>query len=274
MNKKKYAGLFLLLLLFSLVSIYPLFWVIVQSFKTETEFLSSIWTFPKQLQFSNYIIAWSKIGLSKYFMNSIIVTFSTTVLSIVFVACAAYAFAKLNFPLKEFFYYMVIFNLLIPTAIILLPMFMMVNKLKLINTLPALIFPYFQGFAPMGLIIARAYFKELPDELIEAGKLDGCRPGTIFVKIMLPIAKPIIATLAILSSMGVWNEYLWALISITDKDRYTIAVGIAAINDKVNVVGYTPVFASLSISALVIVIIYLCMQKNFIESIAAGAVKG
>ena len=95
-------------------------------------------------------------------------------MNLVFVTCAGYAFAKLKFPGKTFFYYMIIFNLLIPTAIILLPMFTMVNRMHLVNTLPALVFPYFQGFAPMGLIICRNYFEDLPDELMEAGKLDGC----------------------------------------------------------------------------------------------------
>ena len=198
----------------------------------------------------------------------------TTAVNLVFVTCAGYAFAKLTFPGKTFFYYMIIFNLLIPTAIILLPMFTMVNRMHLVNTLPALVFPYFQGFAPMGLIICRNYFEDLPDELMEAGKLDGCSNMQVFRKIMLPLAKPILATMAILSAMQVWNEYLWALTSITDESKYTLSVGVALFNKKTETVGYTPVFAALSISALVIVVVYLCMQKNFVKSIAAGAVKG
>ena len=169
---------------------------------------------------------------------------------------------------------MVIFNLLIPTAIILLPMFTMINKIHLVNTLPALVFPYFQGFAPMGLIICRNYFADLPDELMEAGKLDGCGNMAVFMRIMLPLSKPILATMTILSAMQVWNEYLWALTSITEESKYTLSVGVALFNKKTETVGYTPVFAALSISALVIVAVYLCMQKSFVKSIAAGAVKG
>ncbi len=266
--------LFLFMLVAFLISVYPLVWVIIQSLKTETEFLQSIWTLPSKLNFENYAIAWNQAGISIYFTNSVIVTVVTTIVNLVFVTCAGYAFAKLKFPGKSFFYYMIIFNLLIPTAIILLPMFTMINKIHLVNTLPALVFPYFQGFAPLGLIICRSYFEDLPDELMEAGRLDGCGNLQVFVKIMLPLSKPIVATMAILSSMQVWNEYLWALTSITDQAKYTLSVGIALYNKKTETVGYTPVFAALSISALVIVIIYLLLQKNFVKSIAAGAVKG
>ena len=276
MNKKNVYKLFLFLfmLLAFFISVYPLLWVVIQSLKTETEFLESIWTLPARLNFQNYATAWNDAGMSRYFMNSVVVTLVTTAVNLVFVTCAGYAFAKLTFPGKTFFYYMIIFNLLIPTAIILLPMFTMVNRMHLVNTLPALVFPYFQGFAPMGLIICRTYFEDLPDELMEAGKLDGCSNMQVFRKIMLPLAKPILATMAILSAMQVWNEYLWALTSITDESKYTLSVGVALFNKKTETVGYTPVFAALSISALVIVVVYLCMQKNFVKSIAAGAVKG
>ena len=264
MNKKNVYKLFLFLfmLLAFFISVYPLLWVVIQSLKTETEFLESIWTLPARLNFQNYATAWNDAGMSRYFMNSVVVTLVTTAVNLVFVTCAGYAFAKLTFPGKTFFYYMIIFNLLIPTAIILLPMFTMVNRMHLVNTLPALVFPYFQGFAPMGLIICRNYFEDLPDELMEAGKLDGCSNMQVFRKIMLPLAKPILATMAILSAMQVWNEYLWALTSITDESKYTLFCGVWPLfNKKTETVGYTPVFAALSISALVIVVVYLCMQR-------------
>ena len=125
MNKKNVYKLFLFLfmLLAFFISVYPLLWVVIQSLKTETEFLESIWTLPARLNFQNYATAWNDAGMSRYFMNSVVVTLVTTAVNLVFVTCAGYAFAKLKFPGKTFFYYMIIFNLLIPTAIILLPMF-------------------------------------------------------------------------------------------------------------------------------------------------------
>ncbi|MGH0053788.1 MAG: carbohydrate ABC transporter permease [Sphaerochaetaceae bacterium] len=268
------AILFSVMLIVSLISVYPLVWVIIQSLKSESEFLASIWTLPGTLNFGNYKTAWVDAGISRFFSNSIIVTFTTTIVNIVFVMLGSYAFSKLNFPLKNFFFYMIIFAMLIPTAIILLPMFIMINRMGIINTLPALVFPYFQGFAPLGMIIGRNYFSDLPNELLEAAELDGCSIFKSFLWVMLPLTKPLVATLAILSSMMVWNEYLWALISITNQNRYTLSVGIAMFSDKAESVGYTPIFAALSISAVIIVIIYLAMQKQFVRSIAAGAVKG
>ncbi len=277
MNKKQSLFqiiLFGIMLIFAFISIYPLIWVVIQSFKTETEFLSSIWTLPQNLRLKNYDYVWNTAGLSRSFMNSIWVTLTTTVLEIAFISLAGFAFAKLRFKFKKFFYYYIILNLLIPTPIILLPMFLMVRNLGIINTLPALMFPYFQGFAPLGLIITTNYFESIPDELMEAAKLDGCSIFRIFFSVMFPLAKPIAATMAILGSMQAWNEYIWALISITDTARYTLPVGVATLNDSTSVIGYTPVFAALSISSVVIVMIYLVLQKQFVKSIAAGAVKG
>lgn len=277
MKHKKYfekTFLFILTLCFAVISVYPLLWVILQSFKTETEFLSSIWSLPGKFRLDSYNIAWNTEKLSTFFFNSVLVTITTSVVNIVLISLAGFAFSKLHLRFKEFFYYYVIFNLLIPTSIILLPMFIQIRDLGLINTLPALVFPYFQGFAPLGLIITRNYFNDIPDELMEAAKLDGCSILQTFYFVMLPLAKPIVATMAILGSMMAWNEYMWALISITEKTRYTLSVGVAMLNDKASSIGYTPIFAALSISAMVIVLLYLTMQQYFIKSIAAGAVKG
>jgi ABC-type glycerol-3-phosphate transport system permease component len=258
----------------SLVSIYPLIWVILQSFKTETEFLMSIWTLPSAIRFEGYKIVLFTHGLANYFKNSFVVTIVTAIYDLVLITMAGYVFAKLRFKFKSFLYYYIIMNLLIPTPIILLPMFLQVNRLGLINTLPALVLPYYQGFAPLGLILCRSYFRDISDELMEAAKLDGCGPVNIFIRIMVPLARPIIATLAILASMAAWNEYNWALVSITTRSRYTVSVGIAALSDATITIGYIPVFAGLSLSAIVIVVIFFMMQRHFIESIAAGAVKG
>lgn len=266
--------LFAVMIIASLVSVYPLIWVLLQSFKTEPEFLSSIWSMPTAFRLNSYQMVWFNQRFSIFFKNSLIVTVSTTIFNIVLITMAGFVFAKLHFRGKGFFYNYIIINLLIPAPIILLPMFMQVNRLGLTNTLPAMIFPYFQGFAPLGLILCRNYFSDIPNELIEAGKLDGCGTLGIFARIMVPLAKPIIATMAILSSMSAWNEYLWALVSLTDRNKYTVSVGIANLNDLASSIGFTPIFAGLSLSAMVIVVIFLLMQRNFIESIAAGAVKG
>jgi ABC-type glycerol-3-phosphate transport system permease component len=266
--------LFVLMLFVSFLSMYPLVWVLLQSFKTEAEFLMNIWTLPSAIRLNGYRLILIENSLLMYFKNSFIVMITTTLYDLILITMAGYAFAKLRFPFKTVLFYYIVLNMFIPSHIILLPMFMQVIRLRMINTLPALILPYFQGFAPMGLFLCRNYFSDIPDELMEAAKLDGCGPFSIFLRIMLPLAKPIIATIAILASMGVWNEYLWAMISLTEKSRYTVSIGMATLSNMTTTIGFIPIFSGLTLSALVIIIVFLSLQRNFIDSIASGAVKG
>lgn len=265
---------FIIMLLIACISIYPLLWVLIQSFKTEGEFLQSIWTLPSSFNIDNYITAFREAKLALYMKNTVVNTVATLVVDLVLVTCLGYAFSKLKMKFKKFFYYVVLINMLIPTPIILLPMYLQIVNLDIQNTLVAIVFPYYQGFAPLGLILIKGYMDNIPDEIIESAKIDGCGTYRILWKIMVPLVKPMLVTLAILGGMNAWNEYMWALVSISDTSRYTLSVGISVIRDKIATIGYTPVFAALTVSAMVFVIIYLFAQKTFVRSITAGAVKG
>ena len=229
---------------------------------------------PTSLNFDNFITAFEEANLAVYLKNTVINTGATLVVDLVLVTCLGYAFSKLKMKFKKFFYYMILINMLIPTPIILLPMYLQVVDLGIQNTLAAIVFPYYQGFAPLGLILIKGYMDNIPDEIIESAKIDGCGTFRILWKIMVPLVKPMLVTLAILGGMNAWNEYMWALVSISDTSKYTLSVGIAVIRDKIATIGYTPVFAALTVSAMVFVIIYLFAQKTFVRSITAGAVKG
>ena len=281
-NKKERSGgrnqisavVFVIMLFAALISVYPLVWVILQSFKTEGEFLSSIWSLPSSLHFDNYIKAFEEANLLTYLKNTVINTAATLAVDLVLITCLGYAFSKLKMKFKKFFYYVILINMLIPTPIILLPMYLQVVNLGIQNTLAAIVFPYYQGFAPLGLILIKNYMDNIPDEIIESAKMDGCGTYRILWSIMVPLVKPMLVTLAILGGMNAWNEYMWALVSISDTSKYTLSVGIAVIRDKIATIGYTPVFAALTVSAMVFVVIYLFAQKTFVRSITAGAVKG
>ena len=281
-NKKERSGgrnqisavVFVIMLFAALISVYPLIWVILQSFKTEGEFLSSIWSLPSSLHFDNYIKAFEEANLLTYLKNTVINTAATLAVDLVLITCLGYAFSKLKMKFRKFFYYVILINMLIPTPIILLPMYLQVVNLGIQNTLAAIVFPYYQGFAPLGLILIKNYMDNIPNEIIESAKMDGCGTYRILWSIMVPLVKPMLVTLAILGGMNAWNEYMWALVSISDTSRYTLSVGIAVIRDKIATIGYTPVFAALTVSAMVFVVIYLFAQKTFVRSITAGAVKG
>lgn len=267
------AFVFILVLMYAIISLYPLIWVVLQSFKTETEFLQSIWTLPGKLNFSNYKTAFEAGKLMTYFKNTVLVTAASVVVELVLITMASFAFSKMKMKFRKFFYYFILLNMLIPTPVILMPMYVQVLKMGIQNTLPALVFPYFQGMAPLGLVLVSGYMDNIPNEIIEAAKIDGAGIAQILVKIMVPLVKPILVTLAILGGMGAWNEYLWAMVSISESSRVTLSIGIAVLRDQTSSLGYTPIFAALTISASVFVILYLCMQKTFVRSIASGAVK-
>lgn len=265
---------FIIMFLFACISIYPLIWVILQAFKTESQFLSSIWSLPTSFNLDNFITAFEEANLLLYLKNTVINTCATLAVDLILITCLGYAFSKLKMKFKKFFWYMILINMLIPTPIILLPMYLQVVNLGIQNTLAAIVFPYYQGFAPLGLILIKNYMDNIPNEIIESAKMDGCGTFRILWNIIVPLVKPMLVTLAILGGMNAWNEYMWALVSISDTKRYTLSVGIAVIRDKIATIGYTPVFAALTVSAMVFVIIYLFAQKTFVRSITAGAVKG
>ena len=273
-SKNVSVFVFIIVLLYALISLYPLIWVVLQSFKTEPEFLSSIWSLPSSLHLDNYITAFTKGNLADYLKNTLINTGATLLVEIVFITLAAFAFSKLKMKFKNVIFYMILINMLIPTPIILLPMYLQVINLNIQNTLAAIVFPYFQGFAPLGLILLKNYMDGIPNEIIEAAKIDGCSTPRILLSIMVPLVKPMMVTLAILGGMSAWNEYMWALVSISDTSKYTLSVGIAILKDKISTLGYTPVLAALTVGAMVFVIIYLAAQKTFVRSITEGAVKG
>lgn len=266
--------IFIIVAVYAVVSVYPLIWVILQSFKSESQFLQSIWSLPSSLHFENYQTAFTTGKLGLYFFNTVKNTAATLVVDLVLITLAAFAFSKLKMKFKKFFYYFILINMLIPTPIILLPMYLQVLNMNIQNTLAAIVFPYYQGFAPLGLVLATNYFNKIPDEVIEAARIDGCNTPKVLISIVVPLAKPILTTLAILGGMNAWNEYMWSLTSISNTSRYTLSVGIATLRDQTSILGYTPVFAALSASAIVFVILFLCAQRTFVESITAGAVKG
>lgn len=274
-RKKITSGIiFIIVAVYAVVSVYPLIWVILQSFKSESQFLQSIWSLPNSLHVENYQTAFTTGKLGLYFFNTVKNTAATLVVDLVLITLAAFAFSKLKMKFKKFFYYFILINMLIPTPIILLPMYLQVLNMNIQNTLAAIVFPYYQGFAPLGLVLATNYFNNIPDEVIEAARIDGCNTPKVLISIVVPLAKPILTTLAILGGMSAWNEYMWSLTSISNTSRYTLSVGIATLRDQTSILGYTPVFAALSASAIVFVILFLCAQRTFVESITAGAVKG
>lgn len=261
----------LFLTVFSLIIVYPLFWMIMQSFKKTSEMYTNSWGLPKHLNFDNYGLAWSRSNIGQYFTNSVFVTFVTVLSILVVASLASYAFSKFTFPGNRLIFYIFVMSLMLPVPII--PLYSVVSRLGIINTFLALILPYVAGGLPMSIFLLKPFFDSIPREIEESAKMDGCSSIMIFIRIITPLSKPGLATVTIFQFMGAWNEFMLALIFIRNPKLKTIPVGLQAFFSE-NSTKWAELFAALCIATIPIIIVYAIMQKQFIEGLTAGAIKG
>ncbi|MCL5069421.1 MAG: carbohydrate ABC transporter permease [Actinobacteria bacterium] len=275
-NKRNFIKylLFVFMCLFSFVSLYPLFWMISQSLKNDLELYSNQFAISLNPKWVNYAVAWIKAGFGVYYKNSILVTALTIGISLLFNSLASYAFANIKFKGKKVFMLLLVAAMFLPGIMLLFPVYMTIRSLGLLDSYLGLLGPYVCGSIPMGCLILTNAFKGVPKELAESAKIDGCNHYRIWWKILLPIIKPMLATLTILYFLQSWNEYMWAMVSISNKKLFTIPIGLVDVASKVYIYGYGTVFAGLTLATLPIMIVYIALNKQFVKAIASGSVKG
>ena len=270
MKKKNVTKLllFIFMCIASYLTVFPIIWVMIQSLKTQNEFMANIWSLPRSFNLNAYrFMLFGRHNLARNFMNSINTMFFSTLYNTVLITMAGYAFAKLRFRFKPFFFYFIVINLIISEPVLLLPTLIRVYRMGILNTLPALVLPYFVSFAPIGLIMCRSYMIGIPDSITESAKVDGCGPVNTFFKIILPMSRSIIAALVVLSSMSAWNEFYFAFVSLTRTRFFTMQVRIASIVYMGGSIGHVSLFAAITMSALVIIVIFLALQRYFVGHI-------
>ncbi|AZO93639.1 carbohydrate ABC transporter permease [Halocella sp. SP3-1] len=268
--KKTLILIFLSILV--LITLLPMFWVVISSLKSNADFFSSPLNFPQKLLFKNYVTAWQR-GLSQYFLNSIIVTTISVFLTVFIAASCSYALTRFNFKGKKIIFYTILAGLLLSPQVALLPLYQLLNNLNIYNTYLALILPYVGFQLPFVVFLMRAYFLSFPKEIEESAYLDGCNTFSVFFRIVLPISKPIIATAVIVSSRLIWNEFLFGLVFIDDKSLMTIPVGLTNFQSALQT-DYSSLMAGIVIAAIPMVVIFLLLQKYFVRGLTAGSVKG
>ncbi len=263
----------IILILVALTCIFPVFWMLSSSLKTQEEIFTKMSLFPETWQWHNYVQAFVKAEFGMYFLNSVIYTV-VGVSCIVFVtSLAAYGFARLEFWGKNVFFYLLISTLLIPIPGVFVPLYLLLKKLYLLDTRTGLLLCYISGGLAFGLFLLRSFFEELPKEIEEAALIDGCSRFGIYWRIALPLAKPAIATLVILNCLSIWNEFLLALVVLQDKAKMPIQRGLMVFQGTF-ITDYPLLMAGLTIATIPILIVYLLMQKHIVKGIAAGALKG
>jgi raffinose/stachyose/melibiose transport system permease protein len=264
---------YLVMAVMLVMTIYPVLWMIFGSLKSNAEFYSNIWGFPKNPVWQNYVSAWVQGGMGIKFLNSAIATIGTLALVLPFTSLAAYAFAKIKFPGSTLLFYFFLLSMMIPQGVTAIPIFSVIIKMGLQNTRISLILVFAAQGIGFGIFLLRAFFISLPKEIEEAALIDGCTPLGAFFRVVLPLAKPGLATQVVFSGMAAWNEYFMTSILIHNTSLNTLPLGL------VNFVGqhityYPQLFAMLSIITVPIIILYIFGQKQFISGLTAGALKG
>lgn len=256
-----------------IITVYPVIWMLFGSLKSDTEFYSNIWGWPRDPVWQNYVSAWVNADMGVRFLNSIITTVGTLAVVLPFISMAAYAFAKLKFPGHNLLFYFFLLSLMIPQGVTAIPIFSVIIKLGLQNTRLSLILVFSAQALGFGIFLMRAFFVSLPKELEEAAMIDGCTPVGAFFRVILPLAKPGLATMVVFSGMAAWNDYFMSSILIRNSKLMTLPLGLVNYIGQ-HITNYPQLFAMLSIVTVPIVIAYILGQKQFISGLTAGAVKG
>lgn len=275
---EKKSGLFRTLVyaflsMFAIINIFPIFWMIVNSFKTEQEYSGNPFSFPKVLQFSNYSKAWEVANMNTYFVNSIIITFASLIVTVLLGALAAYFLSRFEFKLRGFTYGLFLLGMLVPIHATLIPIFMIMKNINLLDTYLSLILPYTAFHLSLTIFILEGFMRGFPRDLEESGVMDGAGVFRIFWSIILPITRPALATVIILNFIYNWNEFLFALVLISSSALKTLPLGLANFVG-VETASLTLQMAALSIALVPILIFYLLLQKQLVNGMTAGSVKG
>jgi len=264
-----------IMIAWSLVSLFSIGWVLVSSLKTNRELFANVWALPKTPQWTNYISAWEKAHMNRFFLNSAMVSVVSVATAGVIASMASYILARFRFLGNRFILFSFIAGLAIPHQLILVPVYLMFSRLNLTNSLTALIAMYVTISLPFSIFVLTGFFRSLPQELEEAAVLDGASEYHLFWRVMFPLARPGLVTVSIFNFLLIWNEYLLALFLLTDPEKMTVPVGLYNLKVSQGYAGdWVSMFAGLTIVLLPTLIVFLILQRRIVGGLTAGALKG
>jgi N-acetylglucosamine transport system permease protein len=260
-----------LLAAWSIIVIVPFLWVVLSSFKTTKEILASPFSLPAHWSFDNYVNAWTDAGIRKFFLNTVIVVGAALVLVMLLGAMCSYVLARFKFFGARFIYYSMLAGLTFPIFLAIVPLFFILKNGGLLNTLPGLVMVYVAFALPFTVFFLYSFFKTLPEEVYEAALMDGAGDWRIFFQIMLPMARPGIAAVAIFNFLGLWNQFLLPVALNTDPSRYVLTQGMAEFASQAGyAVDFGALFAAVVITVVPVLIVYLIFQRRLEGSVSQG----
>ena len=257
----------------SIVIGLPLFWMISTSFKSDVEvgLFPPVWL-PSEFLWENYVRVWTAAPFDMFYVNSIITTLSGLVLEVIIGAMSAYAFARIEFPHRDALFLVVLATMMIPGEMALVPNYLTLRNLSWINTHQGIVIPYVSS--AFGCFLLRQAFLSIPQDLFDAAKMDGAGHLRMLLNIALPITRPVVATFALFLFIAKWNAYLWPLIVTNTWNMRTLPIGLVMVREAEGTLGWQHVMAASLLVLLPVLVVFFLAQRQIIEGIARGAVKG
>ena len=260
------------LVLGALVTLTPLMWMVSASFMSPGESNS----FPPRLlpqvpTLQNYVDLFTRLNLARYLLNSTLVAVSATLISLIINSMAGYAFAKLRFAGRERVFHILLAALVIPGQVGMLPLFLLLKSMGLVNTMAGVVVPFMAGI--FGIFMVRQYAMSIPDDLLDAARVDGAGEYRILWNIVIPVIQPILVTLAVFTFLSAWNDFMWPLIVLSDDAKYTLPVALASLSGE-HVQDTGLMMAGSVLTVLPVVVLFIVLQRAYIRGVMMGSVKG
>ncbi|HTP00362.1 MAG TPA: carbohydrate ABC transporter permease [Anaerolineales bacterium] len=262
----------ILVIFATLLSLFPVYFMAVSSFKTKSEYIANKWGLPSSLNWANFQTALAGEKFFVRFANSTILTVGSVVVSLIIACLAAYAFARMEFYGKRTLFNVILSLMVVPPVVMIIPLFVTMVRWHLVNTYQGTIIIYTGLLLPFSIYLMTNFFRAIPREIIEAARIDGCSNLGIFWRIMMPLSAPAVVTLIVVNALWVWNELLIALVFMQKDELKTLMVGISALRSR-NYVDIPATMAGLLVATIPIVIVYIFGQRFFIRGLTGGAVK-
>lgn len=260
------------LLVLAVIALAPLAWMVSVSFMPRGEashFPPPL--LPSRATVENYALLFTRTDMATNFVNSLLVSVAITLLSLLVNTMAGYAFAKLRFRGRDRLFQWLLGALVIPAQVAMLPLFLLMKQLGLVNTFAGVVLPALASV--FGIFLVRQYARSIPDELMEAARIDGAGEYRIFFQIVLPMLKPVLVTLAIFTFMGAWNDFMWPLIVLTGQEHYTLPVALASLSRE-HIMDVEMMMAGAVVTVLPVLALFLALQRYYIQGLLLGSVKG
>ncbi|MBT2761240.1 carbohydrate ABC transporter permease [Virgibacillus sp. LDC1] len=263
----------LLLIVYAILTLYPLYWLFTSAFKSNQDFFTNPYGLPKEWMTENLFRAWELGNMGRAMLNSTVVTITAVVLTILLSVLAAYVLSRFEFRFKKLVVVLFTTGLLIPIHSTLVPLFIMMKNIGLLDTYGALILPYTAFELPIAIFLAMAYMSSIPREIEEAAMIDGSGWWGIFGRMILPLCTPIVATISILAFLRFWNDFSFALVFINTQALKTLPLSLSLFSDGFGT-DYSLTMGAMAIAVIPTIVAYLILQEQIMKGMVAGSIKG